>query len=75
MCTKVQTEKYQDGLFATTTRFSQKDKDYTNTHHIMLIDSERLVSLMVRYNFCVSVRKSFEIKAIDTDALAEYQDE
>ena len=48
------------------------DKDYTNTHHIILIDSERLVSLMVRYNFCVSVRKSFEIKAIDTDALAEY---
>ena len=26
-------------------------------------------------NFCVSTRKTFEIKAIDTDALAEYQDE
>ena len=33
------------------------------------------LSLMIEYNFCVSTRKTFEIKAIDTDALAEYQDE
>ncbi len=46
-----------------------------NTHHIILIDGERLANLMIEYNFCVSTRKAFEIKAIDTDALAEYQDE
>lgn len=67
--------KHGDGLFVTTAKFSQKAKDYANTHHIILIDGERLANLMVEYNFCVSTRRTFEIKAIDTDALAEYQDE
>lgn len=67
--------KHGDGLFVTTARFSQKAKDYANTHHIILIDGERLANLMIEHNFCVSPRKTFEIKAIDTDALAEYQDD
>lgn len=67
--------KHGDGLFVTTARFSQKARDYANLHHIILIDGERLANLMIEYNFCVSTRKTFEIKAIDTDALAEYQDE
>ncbi|MCM1188488.1 MAG: restriction endonuclease [bacterium] len=67
--------KHGDGLFVTTAKFSQKAKDYANTHHIILIDGERLANLMIEYNFCVSTRRTFEIKAIDTDALAEYQDE
>ena len=36
---------------------------------------QQLLPVMMEYNFCVSPRKTFEIKAIDTDALAEYQDE
>lgn len=67
--------KHGDGLFVTTARFSQKAKDYAHTHHIILIDGERLANLMIEYNFCVSTRKTFEIKTIDTDALAEYQDD
>lgn len=67
--------KHGDGLFVTTSKFSQRARDYANTHHIILINGERLANLMIEYNFCVSVRKSFEIKAIDTDALSEYQDE
>lgn len=67
--------KHGDGLFVTTARFSQKAKDYANTHHIILIDGERLANLMIEHNFCVSTRRTFEIKAIDTDVLAEYQDE
>ncbi|WP_443658820.1 winged helix-turn-helix domain-containing protein [Dialister hominis] len=67
--------KHGDGLFVTTARFSQQAKDYAETHHIILIDGERLANLMIEYNFCVSTRKTFEIKAIDTDALAEYQDD
>ncbi|WP_419490634.1 winged helix-turn-helix domain-containing protein [Dialister hominis] len=67
--------KKGDGLFVTTARFSQKAKDYAHTHHIILIDGERLANLMIEYNFCVSTRKTFEIKALDTDALAEYQDD
>jgi restriction system protein len=68
------TGKHGDGLFVTTAKFSQKAKDYANTHHIILIDGEKLANLMIEYNFCVSTRKTFEIKTIDTDALAEYQD-
>lgn len=67
--------KKGDGLFVTTARFSQKAKNYAHTHHIILIDGERLTNLMIEYNFCVSTRKTFEIKALDTDALAEYQDD
>ena len=67
--------KKGDGLFVTTARFSQKAKDYAHTHHIILIDGERLANLMIEYNFCVSTRKTFEIKSLDTDALAEYQDD
>lgn len=67
--------KHGDGLFVTTAKFSHKAREYAHTHHIILIDGERLANLMIEYNFCVSPRKTFEIKAIDTDALAEYQDE
>lgn len=67
--------KHGDGLFVTTAKFSQKAKDYANMHHIILIDGERLANLMIEHDFCVSTRKIFQIKAIDTDALAEYQDE
>lgn len=67
--------KKGDGLFVTTARFSQKAKNYAHTNHIILIDGERLANLMIEYNFCVSTRKTFEIKALDTDALAEYQDD
>ena len=67
--------KHGDGLFVTTAKFSQKAKDYADTHHIILIDGERLAKLMIEHNFCVSTRKTFEIKDIDTDALAEYQDD
>ncbi|MBR1670612.1 MAG: restriction endonuclease [Butyrivibrio sp.] len=67
--------KHGDGLFVTTAKFSQKARNYADAHHIILVDGTRLVNLMIEHNFCVSTRKTFEIKAIDTDALAEYQDE
>ena len=67
-------EKHGDGLFVTTARFSQQAGDYAEKHQINLIDGEHLANLMIKYNFCVSIRKTFEIKAIDTDAQAEYQD-
>ena len=67
--------KHGDGLFVTTAKFSQKAKDYAHTHHIILIDGTRLANLMIEFNFCVSTRRTFEIKAIDSDALAEYHDD
>lgn len=66
--------KHGDGLFVTTAHFSKKARDYAQTHHIILIDGEKLANLMIEYNFCVSTRKTFEIKTIDTDALDEYRD-
>ena len=65
--------KHGDGLSVTTATFSKKAKDYANTHHIILIDGEKLANLMIEHNFCVSTRKTFEIKEMDTDALNEYQ--
>ena len=67
--------KHGDGLFVTTAKFSPKAKDYAQSNHIILIDGEKLARLMIEYNFCVSVRKTFQIKAIDTDALNEYMEE
>lgn len=64
--------KHGDGLFVTTARFSQKAVDYAAQHHIILIDGKKMARLMIEYNFCVSVKKSFEIKSIDTDALNDY---
>lgn len=67
--------KHGDGLFVTTAKFSPKAKDYAQSNHIILIDGEKLARLMIEYNFCVSVRKTFQIKAIDTDTLNEYMEE
>jgi len=66
--------KHGNGLFVTTARFSSKAMNYAQIHHIILIDGERLANLMIEFNFCVTVRKIFEIKSIDTDVLSEYQD-
>ena len=67
--------KHGDGLFVTTAKFSQGAKDYAKNQHIILIDGERLVNLMIEHNFCVTTQKTFEVKKLDTDALAEYQDD
>lgn len=68
-------EKHGDGLFVTTARFSQKAKACAERNHIILIDGEKLANLMIEYNFCVSTRRTFEIKELDTDMFAEYQEE
>ena len=67
--------KHGHGLFVTTAGFSKKAKDYADTHHIILVDGEKLANLMIKHNFCVSTRKTFEIKTLDTDALLEYQED
>ena len=63
------------GLFVTTAKFSKQAVDYANRQHIILIDGIKLAKLMIEYNFGVTVRKTFEIKSIDTDLFNEYQDE
>ncbi|MEE3453331.1 restriction endonuclease [Dialister sp.] len=69
------TGKHGSGLFVTTAHFSDKAIEYAKTSHLILIDGEKLAKLMIESNFCVSVRKTFQIKDIDTDALNEYLEE
>lgn len=60
------------GLFVTTAKFSKQASEYAKHQHIILIDGEKLAKLMIEHNFGVSVKKTFEIKAIDTDTFNEY---
>ena len=66
--------KSGQGVFVTTSRFSQGAIDYAARSHIVLIDGKLLAELMIEYDFCVSTRRIYAIKAVDTDALQEYQD-
>lgn len=63
------------GLFVTTAKFSSHAIAYAQTQHIILIDGRKLANLMMEYNFGVTVKKTFAIKAIDTDVFNEYNDE
>lgn len=62
------------GLFVTTAKFSKQAIDYASHQHIILIHGEKLAKLMIEHNFCVTVKKTFEIKNIDTDAFNEYSE-
>ena len=63
------------GLFVTTAKFSKQASEYAKHQHIILIDGEKLAKLMIEHNFGVTVKKVFEIKAIDTDVFNEYLEE
>lgn len=60
------------GLFVTTAKFSKQAIIYAKNQHIILIDGDKLSKLMIEHNFAVSVKKTFEIKAIDTDVFNDY---
>ena len=62
------------GLFVTTAKFTKQAIEYASRQHIILIDGAKLAKLMIEHNFCVNVKKVFEIKAIDTDAFNDYAD-
>ncbi len=61
------------GLFVTISKFSKEAIAYAKHQHIILIDGAKLTELMIENNFGVSVKKTFDIKAIDTDIFNEYQ--
>ncbi|MDZ7544565.1 MULTISPECIES: restriction endonuclease [Gardnerella] len=56
--------KQGHGLFVTTSRFSQKAKDYSYNQHIILVDGVKLANLMIKHNFCVSTRKRLRLKRL-----------
>lgn len=60
------------GLFVTTAKFSKQAIEYAKHQHIILIDGQKLAKLMIEHNFGVSIKKTFDIKTIDTDVFNEY---
>jgi restriction system protein len=59
------------GLFITTAAFSDGAKQCARENHLVLIDGNRLASLMIEYGVGVSVIQTYEIKKIDSDFFAE----
>ena len=66
-------DKGGKGIFATTASFSEQAVITANDERIMLIDGSRLAGLMISHNFCVTVEKVFELKAIDFESFSEYE--
>ena len=42
--------KIEKGLFITTAKFSQGAKDFANAQHIILVDGQKLTTLMIEYS-------------------------
>ncbi len=66
-------DKGGKGIYATTANFSENAKVLAADERLMLIDGEKLANLMIANNFCVSVEKVYEIKAIDSESFSEYE--
>lgn len=57
------------GIFVTTSEFDSKavDKAKSATHKIILIEGEKLVDLMIKYNVGVQAKNQYVVKEIDSD--------
>jgi restriction system protein len=66
-------KKAKKGVFITTSDFPKSAYDYVNSIEpkIILIDGERLASLMIEHNVGVTIKDSFIIKDIDNDYFEE----
>ncbi len=64
--------KADSGVFITTSRFSEGAQTYAENvpTRIILIDGERLTSLMIRYGVGVQVRETYKVVEIDEDFFA-----
>lgn len=60
------------GLFVTLSDFTEGAKEYAKSQNLVLINGQTLAKLMIEHNFGVSVKKVYEIKAIDSDLFADY---
>ena len=61
------------GVFITTSSYSKEARQYVDGLHqkIVLIDGQELAKFMLEYNVGVSVKKTYEVKRIDTDYFEE----
>ena len=70
-------QKASKGVFITTSSYSNEAKEYAvkASKKIVLIDGEALARYMIEYNVGVSIRRTFEIKRIDTDYFDDFENE
>ena len=61
----------EKGLFITTANFSKGAREYADAQHIILVDGQKLTSLMIEYGLGVSVQKVYQIKRIDSDYFSD----
>lgn len=63
--------RVEKGLFITTAKFSKGAKEYADAQHIILVDGQKLTSLMIECGLGVSVQKVYQIKRIDSDYFSD----
>ena len=61
------------GVFITTSRFSNEAKEFAEMidSKVVLIDGERLASLMIEYDLGVSTERTYKEKKLDGDYFSE----
>ena len=63
--------KVDNGLFISTSRFSEGAKEYAEDQHIILVDGRKLCELMIEFGIGVSTVKRYAIKRIDSDYFSD----
>lgn len=66
-------QRAHKGVFITTSKFSRGALEYVRLiqKKIILIDGSKLAELMIKHNLGVSVKETYEIKALDSDFFNE----
>ena len=59
------------GVFITSTDFPKESEQLLQSQNIVLINQQKLLSLMIKYNIGVSLEKTYEIKKLDSDYFPE----
>jgi len=59
------------GVFITSTDFPKEAEQQLQPQNIVLINQQKLLSLMIQYNIGVSLEKTYEIKKLDSDYFPE----
>jgi len=66
-------KRARKGVFITTSRFSSEALEYIAMieKRVVLIDGKQLADLMIKHNLGVSIKETYQIKAIDSDYFSE----
>jgi restriction system protein len=59
------------GVFITSTDFPKDTEQQLKSQNIVLVNQQKLLSLMIKYNIGVSLEKTYEIKKLDSDYFPE----